>query len=68
MGDGSGAKEHVDARPVMLFLRPEAQVYMIALNQDVMIGRGDIDRAVFDFRAVLRMNGLQGPRSCQYLR
>src|SRR5579875_2885143 len=53
---------------MMLLFRPPAQMHVIPLHHQVMVGRRDIDASAFNFVSVRRVNGCQDPRSGQQFR
>ena len=56
---GGAAEQRVDGRPVTVLARPAGEVHVPAPQQDMVIGRGDVDAPGLDRLAVLDMGGRQ---------
>src|SRR6478752_195820 len=62
---GSGAKERIDGWPVSVFLGTTGQPEVAVAQQEMTVGRSDVDSAGLDGLAVASMVDRQGTRPAQ---
>jgi hypothetical protein len=62
---GGAAEQRVDGRPVAVFPWPAGEVHVAGPQQDMVIGRGDVDTPRLDRLAVPDMGGRQRATAVQ---